>query len=224
MGIQVFGASGTEHHQGGNALQEILQFVAGQDSSRNRIGFFGSSGPPSSPVTVNTYQDKTYPTNATGGAIAPPLVQLKYIGSASTVQVSGAWNASTAEVQMGSGTILIRFTEPDDGEVQTQNAYLEALKIASDIPAQNDPPDSVIVQAFETQHSFGISIDNGTWVRLSDGDGTGGNGGGSASNQLGLTDHTWLSRIHDYGVALSVSPTAAGQIKEFGFYIQVDYL
>lgn len=229
--IRFWATSGSEHMQlfaETDTLENIgyeiqnLDLGAGANDVK-RIGFFGDAGP-GSPVVVNTYQSKTYPTDAGGDADTPPLVQLKYPGGSLTgqVQVSGAWIASTEEVGFTSGTVMMRFTEPTSTAVQTQNAFVECLKLnENENAAPDEAPSNIVVRAFECQHPDGLSITNSVWIQLS---GAGANGDGTANNKLSLTDQPQVTPIHDWCIALSASPTAAGTNIAFGFLVFIEYL
>lgn len=234
--IRFWAASGSEHSQKQGASAnwdssgfEIVNLVAGATDQINRIGFFGSTGPGST-ITINQYQDKTYPTDNEGDLRGPPLVQLKFI-SASVVKVSGQWNAAVAEVPHNSGTIGIRFINPGATEVVTQNPRISAVRLtAGDYGIAgggsgvepDTQPSNLTVKAFECRHPFAPNTAiASTWTEIA---GASAAGGGPASNQLSLTAHTWTSITHDYFVALSVSPTAAGINKRFAFLVYLEYV
>lgn len=232
--IRFWMSSGTEHQlskgPGGNFDTngfEILNLEAGATDAINRIGFFGTSGPGST-VTVNQFQSTTFPTDNEGDGRGPPMVQLKFISS-SVVQISGKWNAAVAEVPSESGTVAIRFTNPDLTEVVTQNARISVVRLTSGdfgLPGSgvepDTQPDNLVVQAFECKHPFAPTTPiSTTWTKLS---GASAAGGGPASNQLNLQAHAWSSQIHDFFVGLSASPSAAGQNKRWSFFVFLEFL
>ncbi len=232
--IKFWAASGSEHQlskgPGGNFDSngfEIVNLERGATNAINRIGFFGSTGPGST-IVVGQYQSKTYPTDNEGDLRGPPLVQLKFVSSA-VVQISGLWNAAVGEVPSQSGTVAIRFTNPGGTEVTTQNARISAVRltagdfgIAGSGVEPDTQPDNLDVQAFECKHPFAPTTPIATtWTKIA---GTSAAGGGSASNQLSLQNHSWSSIVHDYFVALSASPTASSVNKRFAFMAYIEYL
>lgn len=243
--IGFFAASGAESSLGaGVAKEQIWDLVAGGGVTvPSRIGFFGAAGHGAS-VLLNHYNNSAFVVDKNGDlwAASGQLVPMKYTGAA-TVLVSGCpaatgwgWSLNQAHrFPPESGSLLIRFTEPTGGAVQTLNAtfrsvVLTAADATADITAGADSTE-VEIQAFEcSRHGF---LTVGGRKPGMDGDSLSGYDGDVAwtqiddsgsSNQLALWDHPWTSAIHDFAVGVSVKPTTTGGIKTFGFMVVLDYV
>lgn len=242
--VGFFAASGAESSlAGGAARQQIWELVAGGSSDTpSRIGFFGAAGHGTS-VLLDHYNESAYVVDKDGVLWGSgQLVPMQYLTS-STVKVSGSpagtgwnWNLNqNHRVPPESGTLLIRFTEPTGGAVQTLNATFRSVALtAADVVTDNTvgaDSTKILVQAFEcSRHGF---LTVGSFKPGMDGDSLSGYGGDTAwtqiddagaSNQLALWDHPWTAPIHDFAVVVSVSPKTTGGITTFGFMLILDYV
>ncbi len=195
---------------------EIFQLEAGATNSPNRLGFFGQGGAPSSPVIVGAYQDRTHITDHVGTNLGH-LQQVKYTG-AMAATVSGVNIVVTGHtldtIPQESGTVLLRFQEPNGSNVTTQNGVLRAIDLtaASGAPVVTDLVNGVTVQAAQLADQDGFSGDT-SWTQISD--------GGSA---LTLEDQAASHVTHDWHIIISASPDAAGLKIDWGFYAEIEYL
>ncbi len=216
-GIRWFGCSGA---MGGTPSTratpniEIFQLEAGATHSPNRIGFFGSAGAPSSPVVVGTYQNRTFRTNYVGSDLGQ-LINVKYTG-ASSAEVSGVTLTATghtlATIPQASGTLLLRFTDPNSLAVSTQNGVFRAIDLTatSGAPNVSDLVNGVNVYAAQLADTAGNS-GNASWTDLTAG-------------ALSLNNQAIAATVHDYHIIISASPTAAGVKTDWGFYVEVEFL
>ena len=202
--------------RGGSPGAEIFSLSPTAPSSPNRLGFFGAGGAPSSPVIVGAYQDRTHITNHVGANLGH-LMNIKYTG-AMTAEVSGVNLAVTGHtldtIPRESGTLLVRFQEPNGNNVITQNGVFRAIDLtaASGAPLVTDLVNGVTVQAAQLADMDGFSGDT-SWTLISN--------GGAA---LSLENHTAEHVTHDWHIIVSASPDAAGVKLDWGFYAEVEYL
>lgn len=192
---------------------EIFFLLAGDTNSPNRVGFFGAGGAPSSPVIVGTYQNRTHITNHAGDNLGH-LVNNKYTGSM-LAEVSGVpFSAGLEDIPRESGTLLLRFREPTDSLVTTQNGVLRAIDLtaASGAPDTTDLVNNVTVRAAQLADTDGFSGDT-DWTLISN--------GGAA---LSLEDQAAEASVHDWHIIVSASPDAAGRKVDWAFYAEVEYL
>lgn len=195
---------------------EIFNLEAGATDSPNRLGFFGSAGAPNSAVVVGQYQDRTHRTDHIGTNLGQ-MINAKYTG-ATAASISGVPLTSTGHtlgtIPRESGTLLCRFTEPNNTAVIVQNATIRAVDLtaASGLPDISDLANGITVQAAQLQDTAGNAGD-ASWSEISS--------GGAA---LGLADQSMLASVHDYHLIISGSPSAAGRKTDFGYYVQLEYL
>ncbi len=218
-GIRFFGCSGS---MGGTPSTratpniEIFNLEIGATHSPNRLGLFGSAGAPNSAVIVGQYQDRTHRTNHVGSDLGQ-MVNVKYTGSTSA-SVSGVALTSTghtlATIPQNSGTLLCRFTEPNNTSVITQQGTFRAvaLNASSGMPDITSLATNITVQAAQLQDTSGNAGDS-SWTLISN--------GGAA---LSLADQSLESNVHDFHLIVSGSPTAAGRNISFGYYLSVEFL
>jgi len=194
---------------------QLDPFTAGSGTEWNRIGGFGDSGPGSF-ITVNTYQDKTYTCNESG--VAPDstinsasgeLQNNKYVNSAS-VNPNGSGSIAVSALTEQDATVRIQFTEPSGNAVTTQNAKLKcvALNASSGVDDQSTLVSTVTVHAFEVGQ-------DSAWEKISD---------DAADNEIDLTARATAAIVHDYHVALSMSPISTGENISFGFLFTIEYI
>lgn len=193
---------------------EIFQLIAGDTTSPTRVGFFGAQGAPSSPIVVGQYQQRTHRTDHDGSNLGT-LVNVRFTG-ASTADVSGVpITGGLSTIAAESGTLLLRFREPNDTLVVTQNTTFRAVatNANSGVPSLTTGPSNLTVKAFQHQDTFG-NASNASWTDISD----------PNSTVLTLNSQAVSTTIHDWHVSVSVSPTAAGVNRLWGFYVSSDYL
>jgi len=191
---------------------EIFQLNFSFDADPNRIGFFGENGPPAA-VILTEYQDRTHRTNKSGSDLGA-LINVKYV-DANTASVSGVNFPNITDLPGSSGTLLLRFREENDVPVVTQNGYLRATRIVSNVVNEGLKPLNVSIFGFQAADTHGNAGDT-SWTEMSDGV-----GGGS---DLAFANQTGLANVHDWVVALSVSPQAVGTNTDFAFWAQVEFL
>lgn len=188
-------------------------FSPGATDLANRLGFFGAAGAPSSPVTVNTYQERSHIVDHLGVNLGT-LVNIKFTG-ASDAEVSGVTFPNIEDTVPGSGTVLCRFTEPSTQLVTTQSATFRAVQLNSHsgVPDISDEPSNIDIQAYQIADTNGNAGDS-SWTQIA----------GGASNSLSLANQSGEQTIHDFEVAVSASPTAAGRKIDFGFVVDLEFL
>jgi len=201
---------------GGYAMESLE--VPGNISGANRIGFFNTGGPEGVPfaIILNTYQNRTFITNASGlnlgqapyGVVGSGrLLNGKFVTD-STAQLESNPVVNVSDVPIESGTILIRFTP--SGTAMTQNAVLRCVQLnaSSGVDDQEAIVSDIEVRAFEAGA-------DSSWTAI---------GGSALSNSLAFNDHDIADTIHDFYPVLSVSPTAIGERTDFGFLFIVEFL
>jgi hypothetical protein len=201
---------------------EIFNFeaAAAVTAVPNRLGFFGSLGAPNSPIVVGQFNARSHITDYLGGDYGQ-LVNARFTGAA-TAEISGIANAVTghtlATIPQESGTLLMRFREPNDTAVQTQNAVLRAVDLDSNHQALDVTLSTVTnatIYGSELANTDGDAGD-AAWTQLSDGVGAG--------TTLTLNNQATEATIHDYHIMLSLSPGQAGRKTNFAFYVQLEFL
>jgi len=215
MTVQFIGPSGSP---ASGVIMQNLNLNIGNTSGNCFIGFFNTGGPQTVPYAIltNTYNSKTFMTNSNGQNLgASPygvlgsgqLTNCKFI-DASTAQINSNPSVLVSAVPEASGTILIRFTPT--GTFQTQNAVVRAVNLnaSSGITDETGLVSSIEIKGFEAGH-------DSSWTAI---------GGSTLDNRLFLEDQTASAGPHDYHIALSCSPTAAGERDNFGFLCVIEFL
>lgn len=197
--------------------------VPGNTSGANHIGFFGAGGPGGVPfaVVVDQYQDLTFITNTSGVNLGNPPFGVPGSGklnnfkfqTTTTANVSGVAGVQLTDIPQNSGTILIRLIPSGSPapEVQTQNAIVRtvALNASSGVDDVTDIVTGVKVQMFEPAA-------DSSWTQTA--------GVGALDNRLFLQDHNDADTVHDFFVAISVSPEAVGERDNFGTFAVIEFL
>lgn len=218
-GVRFFACSGAMGGQPNNRPEisalEIFDITAspGDTTAPLRLGFFGIAGAPNSTVLVGNYQDRTHRVDHFGTDLGV-FINQKFLNS-STAEVSGVSTATTGadlqDVPAESGTILARFREPNDVLVTTQNAVFRAIVLSSTSGATTGSfPSEVTIQAYQLPDTDGYAGDT-AWTEI-----TAGN--------LGLEDQSASATVHDWHIAISLSPDQTGQLRDFGFFLQTEFL
>lgn len=192
---------------------EIFNIEAGATHSPNRMGFFGVNGAPNSAVIVGQYQDRTHRTDAVGSDLGQ-MINAKFTG-ASTVEHSGVpFAGGFSNIPRESGTLLCRFTEPNNTAVTTTNGTFRAVNLTagSGVPDISDLASNVVIKAAQLQDTAGNAAD-ATWSTISS--------GGAA---MSLADQSLSAPVHDYHLLVSGSPSIAGRNISFGYYVQLEFL
>jgi hypothetical protein len=201
---------------------EIFNFeaAAALTSVPNRLGFFGLAGAPNSPIIVGQYNQRSHITDHLGDDLGQ-LVNTRFTGAAAA-EVSGVDITVTghtlATIPQESGTILMRFTEPNGTNVTTQNAVLRAVDLDANHIAQDVTLSTVTnatIQASELANTDGDAGD-AAWTQLSDGVGGG--------TELSLNAQGTEATVHDFHVLVALSPGQAGRKIDFAFYVQLEFL
>lgn len=197
----------------------IPTLAAGNVSGAHFIGFFGAGGPQGVPfaVLVNSYQNKTYITNASGENLGfPPygvrgsgqLTNVKFI-TANTIRVNSDGTVTLLSLPEVSGTLLVRFQSTSS--VQTQNGLLRAVNLSatSGVSSETSLVSNIDIRGAEASK-------DSTWTQM---------GGNTAiDNRLFLADHTTPNITHDFHIALSASPEAVGRRNDWGLFFYVEFL
>jgi hypothetical protein len=214
-GVRFSCASGAFGGQPNNitfpAAAEIFQMQPGDTTSPLRLGFFGPNGAPNGSVIINTFQDRTHRTNHVGADLGQ-FINLKF-SSSSVAIVSGVTFPNMQDIPASSGTLLCRFTEPSNSQVSTQNATFRAvvLNSASGVPNIDAIPPNLSIKAFELKNTVG-GAGNASWSDLT-----------TSTNQLTLNNQNATAMVHDFIVGVSVSPTATGTNRDFGFAVRLEF-
>jgi hypothetical protein len=186
----------------------------------NRLGFFGSTKAPNSPVIVGQYQDTSFRTDELGAEFGE-MINVKYTG-ASTADISGTLGAgpffgsdiALSSIPNVSGTLLARFAEPNDAAVITQQAVLRAINLDANnnVLDVSDLATGITVQAAQLADTDGFA-GNSSWSVIS-----------SAGAELSLADQSSEATVHDYHLIISGTPAAAGRKINFAYYMQLEFL
>lgn len=193
---------------------EIFALEPGATHSPNRLGFFGLFGAPNSPVIVGQFQDRTHRTDHDGSDLGI-WINGKFTGAAS-VAISGVpFTANFQTIPQESGTLLLRFTEPNDSPVVTQNAVFRAIDLtaASGAPDVANYVNNITVQAFQLADTDGFAGDT-AWTQLSDPGGA----------DLTLEPQVQEATVHDFHIIVSAAAGVAGRKRDFAFYCQLEFL
>jgi hypothetical protein len=198
----------------------ISSLVPGAVSGANRIGFFNTGGPQGVPfaILLNTYQKRTFVTNANGenlglapyGVVASGrLINHRFVNSAS-VTVQEQDTVALTDVPEVSGMLLIRF-EPDTGTVAAQNTLVRVVNL-------NSSSGVVDITGLVTGINFqGYEVSkDAAWTAI---------GGSLASdNRLFLLDRDVEDSVHDFHIGISASPETIGLRTDWGITFQVEFL
>ena len=218
---QVYDEREAANRDPGVPLLEIFQLVPGPVLGvPTRMGFFGLAGAPNSAVIVGQYQDTTFRCDELGSQLGE-MINAKFVG-ASAVELSGTlgtgpmFGASFAvgSVPNLSGTILCRFTEPNDTNVITQMATFRAVNLnaVDAMPDSNDLATGITIQAAQLADTHGNAAD-ASWSEVS--------AGGAA---LSLADQAAEMVLHDFHLLVSGNPSTAGRKINFGYFVQLEFL
>ena len=208
-------------------MAAAISFFSGNgvtDLGASGIGFYGASFGQS--VQVASYQDSTYITNSNGTVNGGELINDKYVGTTSGVQLDGGSTINLNTVPTTSGTVNIRFTF--DTPVKTQNGELR-------IYDRSDPdadPSGVTAQVAQLcNDGSGVNQSTGAaqaghngWLELA--------GSGVTMTLLSSPGESGLSPTgvdttddrHDWYFTMSASPDSIGSKTNFGCYVSLEYL
>ena len=229
LGIAENGFVGSPQPPGSQNLEilEIFNIVtsSGDTSSPLRLGFFGELGAPDAAVIVDSFQDRTYRVDHFGNPISDnqgaQFINVKYVSS-TVASVSGVSSAVTGadmtDIPSRSGTIMARFLEPNGNAVITQNAIFRAITITAvsgALTGTTDRPSDVVLYGFQLADTHGNSGDS-SWTLLADTDGS--------PSDLSLNNQLGSSTVHDFYLGLSSSPKSTGRKREFGYFLQLEFL
>ncbi len=208
----------------------ILELYAGEDTvvpPDYGLGFFGDDGF-SAPVTIGSYQGRTFVSNASGTLENFECNNNKYIAPSSLVHGQTGSGILLTELPNELATINIRFTHGANIYVQLPKMYIYDGTSNGNVNKVT-PPTGMAFYGAEIIHPGNIQTDVGNgdtaWIDLST----------SGSNWLSLTASPGrlgvrdggpvpiLSNRHDWYIALSCSPTQLGN-KLFGIFIELEYL
>lgn len=208
-----------------------LLLYAGEDtlvSSILGLGFFGDNGF-SSPVGINSYQGRTFVTNASGTSESFECNNNKYLAPSSVIHGQTGIGILLTELPNELATVNIRFTHGSPIYVQFGKIYIFDGTFTDGQPNKTTPPSEMTFQGAEIVHPSNVQTDIGN------GDSTWSNISTFGSNWLVLTDSPGslgsrnggpvpiLSTRHDWYIAMSCSPTQLGS-KQFGVSVELEYL
>lgn len=194
---------------------EIFQLIVSDTESPTRIGFFGAAGAPNSPVVVGQYQDRTHRTNHNGADLGV-AINAKYTGD-STVEHSGVpFTAALTNIPGESGTLLLRFQDPNLSNVITQQGVVRAINLNATSGAPDTTESAlatnITVQALQLPDTDGYAGDT-SWTEIS-----------SGGSSLTLEDQSAEMVVHDYHILLSAAAQVAGRKRDFAIYAQLEFL
>lgn len=193
---------------------EIFNLEAGATNNPNRMGFFGINGAPNGAVIVGQYQNRTHRCDETGVDFGA-MVNVKFTG-ATTAEVSGVpFTAGLTNIPRTSGTLLCRFTEPNDTAVITQNATFRAINLTpgSGAPDISDLVSAgILIKAAQLGDTQGFA-GNASWQNID-----------STGSALALNAQNSSTNVHDFHLIVSGTPTIAGRKINFAYYMQLEYL
>lgn len=208
-----------------------IKFYAGQGggtfvdmTSSSGLGFFGASFGNS--VQVGQYQDSTYITDSNGSVEGPQTTNTKYITSSGT-SINGGVTVVPSAIAINSGTMNIRFTF--DTVVKTQNSELRIFDRSSITAGAEGVTTQVlqIVNGGSGVSSSGTAespASHGGWVAPS------GSGvvvallSSAGSGGLSPSGVDTQDTRHDWYTCLSATPLSIGAKKNYGLYVQLEYL
>jgi len=216
-GIRFFACSGA---MGGTPTTratpnlEIFNLEPGATNNPNRMGFFGANGAPNSAVIVGQYQDRTHRCDETGTDFGA-MINVKFTG-ASLASVSGvAFSAGLQNIPQNSGSLLARFTEPNNISVITQNAVFSAINLNASSGAPNVADlvnTGITIKAAQLPDTQGFAGGT-TWQNID-----------SSGSALSLNNQNGTGAVHDFHLIVSGTPTSVGRKVNFGYYLQLEYL
>lgn len=206
-----------------------LSIYAGEDFNiaafdlGSGLGFYGDSGF-GAVLTVGQWNGRTYITNAAGNVQGPEIDNVKYLDSASGILgQTGSGYALTA-IPNYQATLKIRFEHTTP--VQVFNPEFRVY----DGSNVNNNPSGVTVAAAELIHPDLTQTDSGSgdtsWqfiagssatLSLAPSPGVSGFYAGNGSNS------TRADTVHEWFVAVSVSPDSIGSKTQFAAYANLEY-
>lgn len=187
------------------------------------LGFYGDGGFGYS-VSVGSYQDNTFVTDANGIEQGPQAHNVKYL-NASSGEIPTGIELPVIQIPNAKSTLNVRFT--NDTAVQVQNAELRIY----DRTSINNAASGVTTRAYECLHvdtdtevegsgltTWTTPSGSGTILDLADSPGESGLAAGNGSTSTTTDDR------HDWYVCLSARPDSIGSKTQYGLYVSLEYL
>lgn len=205
--IEFHASSGSPTHP-----RQIVSLLPNSGQDYNRLGMFGAGGPGTF-VLLSQYQDTTYIVNEDGNpsgawAASGKLSNNKFVNT-SSVNPNSSGSIAVSALTPIDATFRVRFTEPSGNAVQTQNVFLQVVKLnASSGVEVGTVVSGINIYAFEVGQAS-------AWTLLSQ---------SALSGSLALTSRGTAKIIHDYHIAVSCSPLAVGIKRDYGFVFIVEFL
>lgn len=205
-----------------------IRFYAGNnfeinDLAGSGLGFFSSGF--GHTVSVGSWQDRTYITNANGTAQGAEANNIKYLNSASGILGQAGSGIALTAIPNYQSTLNIRFTHTS--AVQVTAATLRIY----DRGNINNAASGVTTAVAEIIHPDIVQNNNGSgseeWVfpqgssitlSLAPSPGPSGLFAGNGSNS------TYSSNRHDHYICLSASPDSIGSKSMYALFVQAEYL
>lgn len=194
---------------GSDGVNEILPAGSGEFDT---LGFFGDGGFGFS-VPVGDFQSNSFSCNDDGTAQSGQVPNLKFAAAGSGFVAAESSPTALSGVQLGEGTLLVRFT--NDVAVKAQNVAFRAFDGSS---ISNDPS-GVTIQAFEmlgqpSGSGQGPSdfntLGDTSWTEV------------KGTTTLSMADQLFDGTTHDFYLGVSGRPDSIGA-KTFGYFFELEF-
>ena len=187
---------------GGDGANEILPAESGASDT---LGFFGANFGFS--IRVGEWNNTNFVTDDIGTTNFGQVPNLRF------ANISGAFVASeltaTELLEVDNSEATLRITLSTDSSVGTQNSAFRAF----DRVSIANPPSGVTVNAAEIIKPDPVRGSGDTnWTTIA---GTG---------DLDFTNQVAASSVHQWYVAVTVSPDSIGEKTDLGFYFETEFL
>lgn len=190
---------------GGDGSNEILPAESGEFDT---LGFFGAAYGFS--IRVGEYNQTSRVTNDNGTAQNGQIPNVRYANPTGAFVASELVGRELQNVDNDEATLRIRlFT---DSTVSTQNSAFRAFDRTNIANA----PSGVTVLAAEIRNPPGSptpSSGDSSWTTI------------AGATDLSLADQTVSpSSVHEWFIAITVTPTSIGEKTDLGFYFETEFL
>ncbi len=188
---------------GGDGANEI---VPAESGSNDTLGFFGANFGFS--IRVGEFNNTNFVTDDNGVTNFGQAPNLRFANISGAFVASELTATELLEVDNTETTLRIRLNT--DGSVGTQNSAFRAF----DRVAIGNDPSGVTVRAAEMLKPSPSIRGSGSvnWETI------------AGATDLSLFDQVAASSIHEWYVALTVSPDSIGEKTDLGFYFETEFL
>lgn len=208
-----------------------LRLYAGEDtlvSTSSGIGFFGTNGF-GAPISIGSYNDRTFVTNASGTIEGFECNNNKYNGLSGVIHGQGGSGILLQELPNELATINIRFTHGSAIYCQNAKLWIFDGSFNGDTARKERPVQNINFYAAEIRHRSRLQSETSVYS-----DSSWSNVSSSGSNYIGFVNSPGsrgvrtggfeeLSTRHDWYAALTCTPTQLGD-KQFGMTFETEYL